>query len=66
MDVVLEVDTGVASTAPPAVAQPGSSGEGVRRSRQEALEHPAVNDALEILGGEILEIRPLGDSGSPS
>jgi hypothetical protein len=32
----------------------------VRRARQEALRHPAVNDALEILAGEILEIRPLG------
>jgi DNA polymerase-3 subunit gamma/tau len=30
-----------------------------RRRRQEALDHPAVNDALEILGGEIVEIRPL-------
>jgi len=30
-----------------------------RRRRQEALNHPALNAALEILGGEILEIRPL-------
>jgi len=31
-----------------------------RRQRQEALNHPNVNQALEILGGEIVEIRPLG------
>jgi DNA polymerase-3 subunit gamma/tau len=33
-----------------------------RRRRLEALQHPAVNAALEILGGEIVEIRPLGTS----
>ena len=32
----------------------------VRRRRQEALRHPAVNAAREILGAEIVEIRPLG------
>jgi DNA polymerase-3 subunit gamma/tau len=31
-----------------------------RRQRKEALRHPNVNQALEILGGEIVEIRPLG------
>jgi hypothetical protein len=31
-----------------------------RRRKQEALQHPAVNAALEILGAEIVEIRPLG------
>jgi DNA polymerase-3 subunit gamma/tau len=31
-----------------------------RRRRKEALSHPNVNQALEILGGEIVEIRPLG------
>jgi DNA polymerase-3 subunit gamma/tau len=34
-----------------------------RRRRQEALDHPAVNDALDILGGEIVEIRPVGGGG---
>jgi DNA polymerase-3 subunit gamma/tau len=38
----------------------GSGGEHLRRQRQEALNHPNVNQALEILGGEIVEIRPLG------
>ncbi len=32
----------------------------VRQRRQAALQHPAVNAALEILGAEILEIRALG------
>ena len=37
-----------------------------RERRREALSHPAINTALEILGGEILEIRPLGgERGGP-
>ena len=64
VSVVLEVDAEVAEVAAP---ESGAvKGDGARRSRQEALEHPAVNDALEILGGEILEIRSLGDSRGPS
>jgi DNA polymerase-3 subunit gamma/tau len=35
-------------------------GEAVRLRRQAALNHPGVARALEILDGEILEIRPLG------
>ncbi len=31
-----------------------------RRRHQQALNHPALNDTLDILGGEIVEIRPLG------
>jgi DNA polymerase-3 subunit gamma/tau len=31
-----------------------------RERRRVALSHPAINAALEILGGEIIEIRPLG------
>ena len=31
-----------------------------RQRRQEALNDPGVSRALEILGGEIVEIRPLG------
>jgi hypothetical protein len=54
--VVLE-----AASAP---SQPGKRAAGpdpvAQRRRQEALNHPAVNEALEILSGEILEIRPLG------
>ncbi|MCC6640463.1 MAG: DNA polymerase III subunit gamma/tau [Deltaproteobacteria bacterium] len=38
----------------------GASDDLARRRRQEALQHPAVNAAREILGAEIVEIRPLG------
>jgi len=31
------------------------------RLRRAALDHPTVNRTLEILGGEVLEIRPLGE-----
>jgi DNA polymerase-3 subunit gamma/tau len=33
----------------------------VRRRRQQALDHPGINTALQLLGGEIVEIRPLGE-----
>ncbi len=42
---------------------PKASTPDARRRRQEALGNPSVNAALEILGGEIVEIRPLGDGG---
>ena len=41
-------------------ATPGISREQARKQRQAALEHPAVNIAIEELGAEIVEIRPLG------
>ena len=40
--------------------------EALRQRRREALAHPAVNTALEILGGEVVEIRPLGDTNGPA
>jgi hypothetical protein len=40
--------------------------EAVRQRRREALSHPAINATLEILGGEVIEIRSLGESGSPA
>jgi DNA polymerase III subunit gamma/tau len=49
-----------AAAQPP--ARPAADPQGARRQRQEALEHPAVNDALAVLGAEIVEIRPLGGS----
>ncbi|HEY8121830.1 MAG TPA: DNA polymerase III subunit gamma/tau [Myxococcota bacterium] len=55
--VELVVDAGGASAASGARA---AGGELARKRRQEALAHPAVNTALEILGAEIDEIRPLG------
>ena len=42
-------------------AAPAEAEEDLRRRRRDALAHPAVNAALEILGGEVLEIRTLGD-----
>jgi DNA polymerase-3 subunit gamma/tau len=33
------------------------------RRKQRALDDPGVNAALEVLGGEIVEIRPLGEDG---
>jgi DNA polymerase-3 subunit gamma/tau len=54
--VVLESDGGAAEAAPRATGPDPQA----QRRRQEALNHPAVNQALEILQGEILEIKPLG------
>jgi hypothetical protein len=34
--------------------------EAGRRRRRDALSNPAVNAALEILGGQVVEIKPLG------
>jgi len=53
--VELVVDAGAAPSAAKA-----ADGELARKRRQDALAHPAVNAALEILGAEIGEIRPLG------
>jgi hypothetical protein len=38
----------------------GQGAEAARQRRQQALEHPAVRRALEILDGEIVEIHPSG------
>ena len=51
VQVVVEAE----GNGPAAEADP----ETVRRLRQRALEHPGVGQALEVLGGEIAEIRPL-------
>jgi DNA polymerase-3 subunit gamma/tau len=45
---------------PPPGPDGGPADDRVLRQRKEALSHPNVNQALEILGGEIVEIRPLG------
>jgi DNA polymerase-3 subunit gamma/tau len=51
----------------PGEPAPRSSGPdpSAQRRRQEALNHPVVNQALEILAGEIVEIRPLGGTPEP-
>jgi DNA polymerase-3 subunit gamma/tau len=56
--VVLESDGGAGEPAPRAAGPDPLA----QRRRQEALNHPTVNQALEILEGEILEIKPLGES----
>jgi DNA polymerase-3 subunit gamma/tau len=42
-------------------ATPASDPETQRNLRQRALNHPAVRLSLESLGGEIVEIHPIGD-----
>jgi DNA polymerase-3 subunit gamma/tau len=54
----LEVE-GPAFEAAPAAAPPQTN----RNLRKRALNHPAVSNALEVLEGEIAEIRPLGGGG---
>jgi DNA polymerase-3 subunit gamma/tau len=46
--------------APAEGAARGSDAEALRRLRQQALSHPAVNAALELLEAEIVDIQPLG------
>ncbi len=57
----LTVELETAGEAPGAAGQAQASGaEALRLLRQQALQHPAVNAAIEVLEGEIVEIRPLG------
>jgi len=59
MRVTLEEDASTLD-ATAAKAEPGHDEALLRQRRKQALGHPAVNEALDILGGEILEIRSLG------
>ncbi|MEB2344308.1 MAG: DNA polymerase III subunit gamma/tau [Deltaproteobacteria bacterium] len=52
-----------AGASPP---RPDADEELLRRRRRAALDHPAVNAALEILGGDVVEVRPLGSGRSGS
>jgi hypothetical protein len=59
--VRVEIELVEDGTAPPAArVGPPRDSDLARRRRQDALRHPSVNRALEILGGEIVDIRPLG------
>jgi DNA polymerase-3 subunit gamma/tau len=60
--VELETDSGEAAPGRP---RPNGATDdaAARRRKQRALDHPGVNAALEVLGGEIVEIRPLGEDG---
>jgi DNA polymerase III subunit gamma/tau len=55
--VALEASGTEGADAPCARRDP----EALRQQRQAALNHPSVGRALEIMGGEIMEIRPLGE-----
>jgi DNA polymerase-3 subunit gamma/tau len=61
VQVAIEAPAAAAGARPVAAATRDAG-----RLRQQALEHPALNDALEILGAEIVEIRPLGQPGEPA
>jgi DNA polymerase-3 subunit gamma/tau len=58
----VEVETGEVQTGPgtPGVAEDAEAE--ARQRRQDALNDPAVGRALDILGADIVEIRPLGGS----
>ena len=56
----VELVTDAEGAAAASATKPGETSELARKRRQDALAHPAVNVALEILGAEIDEIRPLG------
>src|SRR5262245_31138866 len=58
--VVLESEGGPSEAA----VRPAGPDPLAQKRRQEALDHPAINQALEIFEGEILEIRPLGSEGT--
>jgi hypothetical protein len=61
MRVELETDSGGAPAR--SGATPADDDAAARRRKQRALDDPGVNAALEVLGGEIVEIRPLGEDG---
>ncbi len=42
-----------------ATHRPPDDSDLARRRSREALEHAGINDALDILGGEIVDIRPI-------
>lgn len=57
--VAIELE--IVGEAPPAAhLARGSDAEALRRLRQQALSHPAVNAALDLLEAEVVEIHPLG------
>ena len=60
--VRVELETPDGGTATPAAqsAGPPPDSDLARKRKADALKHPGVNEALDILGGEILDIRPLG------
>jgi len=58
----MQVEIETMSSGEVASAARAEDSEAVRARRQQTLEHPAVRTALDVLGGEIVEIRPLETS----
>ena len=56
----IEIEAAEESLGASASSDPKQRREEAKRLRHEALNHPAVNLALEELKGQIVEIRPLG------
>jgi hypothetical protein len=56
----MAIELEIPSEAPAADSARGSDAEALRRVRQQALSHPAVNAALELLEAEIVDIQPVG------
>jgi DNA polymerase-3 subunit gamma/tau len=56
----VRIELEILPEAPAADSARGSDAETRRRLRQQALAHPAVNAALELLDAEIVGIEPLG------
>ena len=54
----IEIET---SSDGPSREAPAADPETLRNRRQQALNNPAVSRAIEVLGAEIVEIRPIGD-----
>jgi DNA polymerase-3 subunit gamma/tau len=59
----LRVEIETTNSAGVTAAARAEDSEAVRTRRQQTLNHPAVRTALDVLGGEIVEIRPLETSG---
>jgi hypothetical protein len=57
-DVRVEIESADADDA--AAESTAEGREAVRDRRQRALTHPSIRRAIEVLDGEIVEIRPVG------
>ena len=56
----IEIRTeGDPTDVPPAAARPPEDSDLANRRRKDALKHHGINDALDVLGGEIVDIRPI-------
>ena len=58
----LRIEIETANSGEATAAARSEDSESVRAQRQQTLEHPAIRTALDVLGGEIVEIRPLETS----